>query len=127
MPGEQDVLCFVVLVAAGVKLQSTWEDVKASGCREMLVLCSSQRLQGRSRVSIRGYSIDSNLLCGNASCAVHFSTVLGLKSGFSLALHLQPLLYSTASTAIIDYFLLYIFMKMNIKIVLDSLCASFST
>lgn len=32
-----------------------------------------------------------------------------------------------ASAAITGYFLLYIYMKMNIKIVLGSLCASFST
>lgn len=32
-----------------------------------------------------GYSVPSNLHCGNASNAAHFSTVFSLKSGFSLA------------------------------------------
>lgn len=96
VPSPGDLLCFVVLIGAGasITLQPIWEDAmcfsgerdwKASGCREMLVLCNSWRLFGRSQVSISAYSIPSNLHCGNASRAACFFTAFSLKSGFSLA------------------------------------------
>lgn len=70
------------------------------------------------KVSISGYSVPSNLHCGNASNAAHFSTVFSLKSGFSLAAGPQWL------SLTIFY---HLFMEMNVKIVLGAQSAYSST
>lgn len=128
-PGEQNSLCFVAVItmAARIKLESTWEDAtlfsrewegKESGCREMLFLCNLWSLLGSSQVSVSGYGIPSNLCCGRASSAARFSIVLSLKSGFSLAA--GPLWLSIN-------ILYYLFVKMNIAIIVGALGAYFST
>lgn len=65
-------------------------------------------------MSISGYSVPSNLHCGNASNTSHFSTVFSLQVHFSLAAGPLTIFH-------------YLFIKMNIKIVSGNLCAYSST
>lgn len=69
-------------------------------------------------MSVSGYGVPSNLCCGHASSAAHFSIVFSLKSDFSLAA--GPLWLSIN-------ILYYLFFKMNITIILGALGAYSST
>lgn len=69
-------------------------------------------------MSVSGYGIPSNLCCGHTSSAAHFSIVFSLKSDFILAA--GPLWLSIN-------ILYYLFMKMNIRVIVGALGAYFST
>lgn len=123
---ERRILCVLLLSSVRLpgsnlnphgRMQQEWE-WKESGCREMLFLCNLWRLLGRSQVSVSGYGIPSNLCCGHASSAAHFSIVFSLKSDFSLAA--RPLIFSIN-------ILYYLFVKVNITIIVDALGACFFT